>query len=102
MDEHGEFQFEWDEAKAAANGRKHGVSFELASSIFRDPLLLTLADTAHSELEERWFSIGLAGNGALISVAYIWTDAGSGMIKVRLITARRATATEIFYYLESQ
>ncbi len=38
-----QFQFEWDEIKAAANVRKHGVSFELASTVFNDPRLLTLA-----------------------------------------------------------
>lgn len=46
-----------------------------------DPRILTLADTAHSESEERWFSIGLASNGVPMSVAYL--------------TARRSTATEI-------
>ena len=101
MDEH-HFQFEWDEAKAATNLRKHGVSFELASSIFGDPRILTLADTVHSEAEERWFSIGLANNGVPMAVAYLWADAGAGLIKVRLITARPATATEIRYYMQSQ
>ncbi|MBL8233233.1 MAG: BrnT family toxin [Bryobacterales bacterium] len=101
MDEN-QFQFEWDEAKAAANLRKHGVSFELASSIFGDPRILSLADTAHSESEERWFSIGMASNGVPMSVAYLWTDNGAGLIKIRLITARRSTATEIRYYTESQ
>ena len=101
MDEH-QFQFEWDEAKAAANLRQHGVPFEVASSIFGDPRILTLADTTHSESEERWFSIGLASTGAMMSVAYLWTDAGGGLIKIRLITARRATAMEIRYYTESQ
>ena len=101
MDEH-QFQFEWDEAKAAANLRKHGVSFELASSVFGDPRILTLADATHSESEERWFSIGLANNGVPMSVAYLWTDVGAGLIKIRLITARRATAAEILYYTESQ
>ena len=101
MDEH-QFQFEWDEEKAAGNVRKHDVSFELASSIFGDPQILTLADMSHSESEERWFSIGLANNGVPMSVAYIWTEAGAGLIKIRLITARRATATEIRYYTENQ
>ena len=101
MDEQ-QFQFEWDEAKAAANLRKHGVSFELASSIFGAPRILTLADTTHSETEERWFSIGLANNGAPMAVAYLWMDAGTGLVKIRLITARRATATEVRSYTESQ
>ena len=97
-----QFQFEWDERKAVANLRKHGVSFELASTIFSDPRILTLADTTHSESEERWFSVGLASTGVLIAVAYLWTDAGDDLTKIRLISARRATATEIRYYTESQ
>ncbi len=101
MDEH-QFQFEWDEAKAASNLRKHGVSFELASSIFGDPRILTLADTTHSESEERWFSIGLASNGVPMSIAYLWTETGDGLVKIRLITARQATVSEISYYNENQ
>lgn len=96
------FQFEWDEAKAAVNFRKHGVSFELASSVFKDPRILTVADLEHSEFEERWFSIGLADNGAMLSVAYLWTKTDPGLIKIRMITARRATTTEIRYYMENQ
>ena len=101
MDEY-EFKFEWNEAKAAGNFRKHGVSFELASSIFADPQILTLVDTTHSECEERWFSIGLGSNGTMLSSAYLRTDAGNGIVKIRIITARRATAAEIFYYIGSQ
>lgn len=63
MNEH-QFQFEWNKAKGAANVLKHGVSFELALSIFSDPRNFTLTDTTHSESQERWFSIGLANNGA--------------------------------------
>ncbi len=69
------FQFEWDDAKAAANEGKHGVTFELACSIFYDPRLLTTADLEHSESEDRWFSIGIARNGVLVSVVYLWSEA---------------------------
>lgn len=100
MDER-QFQFEWDEEKAATNLRKHGVSLELASSVFYDPRILTVADLVHSETEERWFSIGLATNGSLIAVAYLWNEVGAGLTKVRLISARKATATEIGYYTET-
>jgi len=62
-----QFQFEWDEIKAAANLSKHGVSFDLASTVFNDPRLLTVADLSHSEIEERWFSIGRAGTGAMLT-----------------------------------
>ncbi len=97
-----QFQFDWDEAKAAVNLRKHAISFELASSVFNDPRILTIADVEHSEAEERWFSVGLSGNGAVLSVAYLWTESEPGLIKIRLITARHATAAEIRYYRENQ
>jgi hypothetical protein len=57
------FQFEWDESKAAANASKHGIAFELAATVFKDPRLLTTADLEHSETEERWFSIGWSSDG---------------------------------------
>jgi len=64
------FQFEWDEAKAESNARKHGVTFELAATVFHDPRLLTVADVEHSDIEERWFSVGDASNGSVLSVVY--------------------------------
>ena len=94
------FEFEWDEAKAASNTRKHGVAFDMASTIFGDAKLLTLADLEHSESEDRWFSIGCAANGVLLSVVYLWNDR-DGVARVRLISARKATQTEIRYYQEA-
>ena len=96
-----QFQFEWDEIKAAANLRKHGVSFELASTVFSDARLLTVADLEHGETEERWFSIGLASNGAMLSIIYLWSESDPAATKVRLISARAATQTEIRHYEES-
>ena len=95
-----EFEFEWDEAKAVANARKHGLSFDIARTIFNDPFLLTIADLEHSETEERWFSIGRAANGLLLSVAYLWSEADVAT-KIRIISARKATQTEIRQYEES-
>jgi uncharacterized DUF497 family protein len=96
----GQFQFEWNENKAASNLQKHGVPFELASTVFNDPRLLTVADLEHSENEERWFSIGLASSGAMLSIAYLWSE-GDFATKIRIISARAATQTEIRYYEES-
>ena len=96
------FQLDWNEAKATINLRKHGVSFELASSVFTDPQILTVADIEHSEFDERWFSVGLASNGALLSVAYLWTEQEPGLIRIRLISAHRATSVEVHYYKERQ
>lgn len=94
------FQFEWDEAKADGNVRKHGITFELASTVFFDPNLLTVADVAHSETEERWCSVGIASNGVVLAVVYLWSDADPAAIKVRLISARKATQAECGQYQE--
>jgi uncharacterized DUF497 family protein len=94
------FQFEWDEAKADANARKHGITFELASTVFFDPNLLTVADVEHSQTEERWFSVGIASHGVVLAVVYLWSDADPAAIKVRLISARKATQTECGQYQE--
>jgi uncharacterized protein len=46
--------FEWDPDKAEKNRRKHGVSLAEASSVFRDPLAITLEDIVHSADEPRY------------------------------------------------
>jgi uncharacterized DUF497 family protein len=69
-----QFQFEWDEVKASFNVQKHGVSFETAATIFYDPRILTVPDEKHSEVEERWFSIGAVSNGVLLSIVYVWQE----------------------------
>ncbi|MGH9693364.1 MAG: BrnT family toxin [Bryobacteraceae bacterium] len=81
--------------------RKHGVSFDLGRTIFNDPFLLTVPDVAHGETEERWFSIGRSGNGAMLSVVYLWTEVDPTTAKIRIISARKATQTEIRQYEES-
>jgi len=91
-------QFEWDANKAAANVRKHGVTFEVASTVFRDPRILTTADLGHSESEERWLSISWASNGVILSIIYLWLESEPAAIKVRLISARQATQAEIRSY----
>lgn len=94
-----QYRFEWDDAKAAANVRKHGVPFRLAGTIFRDPHVFTVADLEHSETEERWFSVGCASNGTMLSVAYVRREVRD-KTEVRIISARKATMAEIRRYLE--
>ena len=94
------FRFEWDEKKAATNARKHGVAFEMACTIFLDPNVLTVADTEHSKTEERWFSIGIAANGAVMCAAYLWREDDSEVTRIRLISARHATGPERRQYEE--
>lgn len=81
--------FEWDHKKAAANARKHGVTFEEAATVFGDPLALTFDDPDHSSGEHRMLTFGVAAYGSLIVVAHT-ERRGS----VRIISARRATAAE--------
>ena len=54
------YQFEWDSAKAAANIKKHGVSFEQATDIFKDSMALTLYDENNSDEADRWVTLGQA------------------------------------------
>jgi len=81
--------FEWDEKKAAANAKKHGVSFHEAATVFGDPLALTFSDPDHSENEYRFLTFGLSWSNRLLVVAH--TDRGS---KVRIISARPMTRHE--------
>lgn len=52
------YRFVWDPAKAETNWQRHGVTFDEAASVFRDPLALTIFDADHSEQEERWITLG--------------------------------------------
>lgn len=76
------------------------ITLELASTVFFDPNLLTAADVAHSETEERSCSVGIASNGVVLAVVYLWSDADPAAIKVRLISGRKATQTECGRYQE--
>ena len=94
------FQFEWDEVKADANARKHGVTFDLASTVFHDPHLLTVADLEHSATGDRRFSVGCASNGVALSVVYLWSDADPAATHIRLILARKSPQAESRQYQE--
>jgi uncharacterized DUF497 family protein len=89
-----DYDFEWDPAKARANVRKHGVRFDDAATVFLDPLALTVYDPAASQDEERWFTLGLDKAGKLIAVAHTYAGAEGDRFRVRIISARPATAKE--------
>ena len=84
-----DLQFEWDEAKAAANVRKHDVSFEEAITAFSDPNTITIFDVEHSEAEDRFVDIGLSASGRVLVVVY--TEHGA---RIRIISCRKATPAE--------
>jgi uncharacterized protein len=90
--EHGGTTFEWDEAKAAENQRKHGVSFEEAVTVFDDPLFV-LQDASRNE-EPRDAAIGFSSIGRLLTVVHIEFDGQS----IRIISAWRASPTEEVFY----
>jgi uncharacterized protein len=62
--------FEWHEEKAVANLEKHGVSFEEAKTVFNDPFSMTIADSQHSQDEERYIDLGRSVVGQLLVVSY--------------------------------
>ncbi len=88
-------QFEWDPDKAAENFTKHGVSFEEAATVFRDPLSATGRDPDHSTGEERYVTFGLSNRGRLLVVSH--TERGD---IIRIISARLATKGERTIYEE--
>jgi uncharacterized DUF497 family protein len=88
-------RFEWDAIKAASNLAKHGVSFEEAATVFRDPLSATSEDPDHSLGEERLISFGVSVSGRLLVVAH--TDRRD---TIRIISARPASAGERKIYEE--
>ena len=96
------YEFEWDESKAAANLHKHGISFELARTIFNDPNILTVADMEHSDDEDRWFSVGITNSSQIVAVAHLWTELEDGATQIRIISARKATKAEISYYQDNK
>lgn len=82
-------KFEWDPAKAAANLRKHGVSFEAAARAFEDELSATFPDPDHSRGETRLITYGLGIDGKLLVISH--TERGG---TIRIISARVATSKE--------
>ena len=84
-------EFEWDPAKAASNLRKHGVDFDLAATVFQDPLALSIRDEEHSASEERWITMGWDRKGRLLVVSHTDTSTVGDKTSVRIISARRAT-----------
>jgi uncharacterized DUF497 family protein len=90
-------RFEWDPIKAASNIRKHGVSFDEAVTVFKDPLAFIFDDEAHSEEEHREIIIGMSALRRMILVCFVERLEDV----VRIISARPATRQEIKDYEEN-
>ena len=87
-------QFEWDQNKALRNKEKHGISFTEATTVFGDPMELTISDPDHSTGEFRFLSIGQSNLGNLLVVSYTEREENH----LRIISARRATKHEQKHY----
>lgn len=94
MYDHGsELRFEWSAVKAAANRRKHRVSFEEACGVFFDSLALLVEDPIHSVDEERFVLLGLGSALRLLVVVHCYRGD-----RVRIISARKANPAERAMY----
>lgn len=89
-------EFEWDEAKAASNLKKHGVSFHEAKSVFFDEHAIQFYDESHSILgEDRFLMLGVSTLSNVLTVCHCERDDGN---TIRIISARKATKNETKYY----
>jgi uncharacterized protein len=98
MDHGAIYEFLWDPSKAQSNARKHDVTFDQAATVFLDALALTVYDEPNSHDEERWFTLGFDASGKLLAVAHTYEIAGLTNVRIRLISARRATRRERYAY----
>jgi len=86
---------EWDDAKAATNLSKHGISFEEARTVFYDEQARLISDPDHSENEDRFILLGLSSTLNILIVCHCYR--GDDNI-IRIISARKATTKEIKAY----
>lgn len=87
--------FEWDDEKATANAKKHGIGFEEAKSVFRDERAKLINDPDHSEGEDRFVLLGLSETLRLLVVCHCYRDENH---VIRIISARKATTMESKFY----
>lgn len=89
--------FEWDKRKASANARKHKVTFDEAKSVFYDERARLIDDPDHSEDEEWFVLLGMSSSARTLVVVHCYRESEN---TIRLISARKATRTEIGIYEE--
>ena len=83
--------FEWDSGKADENTKKHGVSFEEASTAFADPFARVIFDPDHSETEDRFVLMGMSTSNRMLIVCHCYREEDE---VVRIISARKADRRE--------
>lgn len=88
-------KFEWEPSKAAANLKKHHVSFEEAKSVFYDEFAVQFFDEDHSADEDRFLMLGMSSGAKLLIVCHCERKHGE---VIRIISARKATKRESAFY----
>ena len=92
-----DLRFVWDQRKARANAKQHGVSFDEAQTVFLDESALLLGDPDHSEDEDRFLLLGVSARLRLLVVCHCYRESDS---EIRLIMARKAERNERDQYKE--
>jgi uncharacterized DUF497 family protein len=90
-------EFEWDPSKAEENLKKHGVEFVEATTVFADPLGITVFDPDHSVTENRFIIVGYSNRFRPLIVSHTYRDG-----RVRIISARQLTSAERQEYEEKK
>ena len=88
-------RFEWDANKAAANQRKHGVTFDEARTVFFDENAKLINDPDHSDDEDRFVMLGLSSNFRFVLVCHCYREQGN---VIRINSARKASTQESKQY----
>ena len=94
------YNFEWDPTKARDNLDKHGVAFDEAATVFKDPKAISIFDPDHSETEDRWVTMGISEKGRLLIVIHTFREESEGDVSIRIISSRKATKQETKTYGE--
>ncbi len=92
------YHFDWDPQKEKANFRKHKVDFRRAATVFRDPQQISVYDDQHSDVEDRWITIGIDSGGVVRVVVHTFEQLSIDVCRIRIISARKAELDEITQY----
>jgi uncharacterized DUF497 family protein len=96
-----QYNFAWDPEKNKRNRRKHGVGFEQAATVFRDPRAISVFDDEHSVAkEDRWMTLGLSATSGVLVVHHTFEELDSNTIRIRIFSSRKATKQETKQYSE--
>ena len=92
------YNFEWDPIKAKSNLDKHSVNFEEATTVFKDPMALSIYDEEHSKEEDRWITIGISNTGRLLVVCHTFQKNDENNVAIRIFSGRKAIKKETRQY----